>query len=211
MIECYLVENYVEFKKILYALGSPSEIANEINISNSAVSNWVNGIRKPSSENLKKLYLKYKGKKITVDKKDIIINKPEDIGLKVANIKVDTLGKRLKGLLQENNNMSQTEFAKKMGVERSHISNIIKDKKEPSYELIKKMSSYFDTSIDFLAKGDISTLNDLLASLKLSGRSIHKINRWLNPPRLFEFISNSVYDIDEVDTLNYLIENRLTI
>lgn len=47
------------------------------------------------------------------------------------------------------NNLTQTEFANKIGVKQSQVSEWLKGKAKPSYDILKKMAIAFDVSADY--------------------------------------------------------------
>ncbi len=47
------------------------------------------------------------------------------------------------------NNLTQTEFANKIGVKQSQVSEWLKGKAKPSYDILKKMATAFDVSADY--------------------------------------------------------------
>lgn len=54
----------------------------------------------------------------------------------------------LKDFLLENN-LTQTEFAKKIDVKPSQISEWLKGKAKPGYDMLKRMAISFDVSADY--------------------------------------------------------------
>ena len=49
-----------------------------------------------------------------------------------------------------NNNLTQTAFAKAVGVKQSQVSEWLKGKAKPGYDLLKKIAVAFDVSADYL-------------------------------------------------------------
>lgn len=47
------------------------------------------------------------------------------------------------------NNLTQTAFAKKIGVKPSQVSEWIKGKAKPGYDMLKRMALAFDVSADY--------------------------------------------------------------
>lgn len=47
------------------------------------------------------------------------------------------------------NNLTQTEFANKIGVKQSQVSEWLKGKAKPGYDILKKMATAFDVSADY--------------------------------------------------------------
>ncbi len=54
----------------------------------------------------------------------------------------------LKEFLDENN-LTQVAFAKKIGVKQSQVSEWLKGKAKPGYDILKSMSKAFDVSADY--------------------------------------------------------------
>lgn len=50
----------------------------------------------------------------------------------------------------ENNDLTQTEFAKIVGIKQSQVSEWLKGKAKPGYDLLKKIAISFDISADYL-------------------------------------------------------------
>lgn len=50
----------------------------------------------------------------------------------------------------ENNDLTQTEFAKIVGIKQSQVSEWLKGKAKPGYDLLKKIALAFDISADYL-------------------------------------------------------------
>lgn len=55
----------------------------------------------------------------------------------------------LKDFLLENN-LSQTDFAKKIGIKQSQVSEWLKGKCKPGYDILKNISLSFNVSADYL-------------------------------------------------------------
>ena len=47
------------------------------------------------------------------------------------------------------NNLTQTEFANKIGVKQSQVSEWLKGKAKPGYDILRRMSTAFDVSADY--------------------------------------------------------------
>lgn len=69
------------------------------------------------------------------------------------------LGERITQLRKQQN-LSQDELAKKVGVSRTIIGNYERDTNTPSIEVLLKIAKAFNVSIDFLVgEGKLSTLD----------------------------------------------------
>lgn len=68
---------------------------------------------------------------------------------------MDTLGDRLRGLRAEHE-ITQAELAENIFVSESYIALIESDKRNPSTEIISKLSDYFEVSTDYLLNGSYS-------------------------------------------------------
>lgn len=64
-------------------------------------------------------------------------------------MEVDTIGKRLKQLREENN-LSQLMLSKQIDISQSSIARYELDKTEPKASDIVKFAKYFDVSTDYL-------------------------------------------------------------
>lgn len=57
-------------------------------------------------------------------------------------------GEILKDFLSEKN-LTQTDFANTIGVKQSQVSEWLKGKAKPSYDILKRMALAFDISADY--------------------------------------------------------------
>ena len=64
-----------------------------------------------------------------------------------------TFGEKLSELLEERG-MTQKEFAKTLNIAPTTLNGYIRDKRQPDFELIKRMSSALHVSVDLLLGGD---------------------------------------------------------
>lgn len=95
---------------------------------------------------------------------------------------MENFNKRLLYIL-ESNDLSASQFATKIGVQRSSVSHVLSGRNKPSLDFLIKISNYFkDISIDWLVKGTTNnnskhSNNDnfpLLDSVGSSSPLIHK-------------------------------------
>lgn len=63
------------------------------------------------------------------------------------------LGDRLKKL-RTNHNLSQQELSKKLNISRGTYAHYEINKRQPDYETLKKIASFFNESIDYLITGN---------------------------------------------------------
>lgn len=63
-----------------------------------------------------------------------------------------TFGEKLSELLEEQR-ISQKQFAKTLNIAPTTLNGYIKDKRQPDFETIKKISSALNVSVDFLLGG----------------------------------------------------------
>ena len=47
------------------------------------------------------------------------------------------------------NNLTQTEFANKIGIKQSQVSEWLKGKAKPGYDILRRMATAFDVSADY--------------------------------------------------------------
>jgi len=62
---------------------------------------------------------------------------------------LDSLGSRIK-YLREKNNISQIEFAKKIGVSNTVLSRYESGDRKPDYDTLNRIADYFEVSVDYL-------------------------------------------------------------
>ena len=64
-----------------------------------------------------------------------------------------TFGEKLSELLEERN-MTQKEFAKTLNIAPTTLNGYIKDKRQPDFELIRRIASALSVSVDLLLGGE---------------------------------------------------------
>lgn len=69
-----------------------------------------------------------------------------------------TFGEKLSELLEERR-ITQKEFAKTLNIAPTTLNGYIKDKRQPDFELIKRIASTLSVSVDFLLGGDSFNLS----------------------------------------------------
>ncbi len=63
-----------------------------------------------------------------------------------------TFGERIKSL-RISKKMKQEELAKKINISKSAIGMYERNEREPSFEILERLSQFFEVSIDFLLTG----------------------------------------------------------
>ena len=66
-----------------------------------------------------------------------------------------SLGSRIKGL-REKNNISQKDFAVKIGVSNVVLSRYESDERKPDYDTLQSIADFFEVSIDYLLGRNIA-------------------------------------------------------
>ncbi|MDE6579707.1 MAG: helix-turn-helix domain-containing protein [Ruminiclostridium sp.] len=64
-----------------------------------------------------------------------------------------TFGEKLSDLLEERG-MTQKEFARTLNIAPTTLNGYIKDKRQPDFELIKRMATVLSVSVDLLLGGN---------------------------------------------------------
>ncbi|OIU71027.1 helix-turn-helix domain-containing protein [Rossellomorea aquimaris] len=62
---------------------------------------------------------------------------------------MSSLGSNIRKL-REKENLSQKDFAKKIGISNVVLSRYEKDERKPDYDMLNKIADYFDVSVDYL-------------------------------------------------------------
>ena len=83
-------------------------------------------------------------------------------------------GERLKSL-RTNDNLTQEELGKKLGVTKMVVSNWELNKGTPNYETLKKIADIFSVSIDYLLEYDNNNYN--YKFIDSSGHNNYVVNR----------------------------------
>lgn len=98
-----------------------------------------------------------------------------------------TLGERLRAL-RGDNGITQAELAEKIFVSESYIALIELNRRNPSTEILGKLSDYFGVSTDYLLNGELSEEDVLHVKewrVLVSGRSDREITSALRLVRSF--------------------------
>ncbi|UXH44432.1 helix-turn-helix domain-containing protein [Rossellomorea vietnamensis] len=99
---------------------------------------------------------------------------------------MSSLGSNIKQL-RERENISQKDFAQKLGVSNVVLSRYEKDERKPDYDMLKKIADYFEVSIDFLlgreektmAKEDtLEEVNKLVKEYGIEQFGFFDIEKW---------------------------------
>ena len=90
---------------------------------------------------------------------------------------LESLGYRIK-YLRERNNISQIEFAKKIGVSNTVLSRYESGDRKPDYDTLQMIADFFDVSTDYLL-GRTDT-----ASLTSQEKNEQEFQAFINDPEL---------------------------
>ena len=113
----------------------------------------------------------------------------------------------------ENKSLSASQFAEKIGVQRSSVSHVLSGRNKPSLDFIVKMSAAFtDISLNWLINGKKSEKTILSKNIPFSNLSNEKniINIQLQTPRTGTYnLSCGPEGIFILDDSNNLIQSEL--
>ena len=107
---------------------------------------------------------------------------------------------RLKKILKDNN-LTASQFAKKINVQRSSVSHILGMRNKPSLDFIVKISNNFeDISLDWLINGDLKkNIKEVNNSNKLNESSPNLIKNNNSKEKKIEkiiyFYSDNTFDV----------------
>jgi len=109
----------------------------------------------------------YKAEQDKFDLSDSVIKTLASLfGVSVDDIKGESykyneelFPEKLKVLLYKND-LSRTELAEEIGVNRATISNYVNDNHNPSQENLKKILNYFDLSIEYFQGGEVEEIEN---------------------------------------------------
>lgn len=154
------------------------KLAHDINVKQNTISNYENGSSEPDLETIKKL-AKYFN--VTIDY--LLNTTNSDIMFRLRDLRVK------KGISQKN-------LAESLNISRESISKYENGEQEPSYATLKRISKYFDVSIDFLLGSNDEDLiviskQDLLR-LKNAADTINDITEKLNNQTKYSNNSNNI-------------------
>ena len=97
-----------------------------------------------------------------------------------------TFGERLKALRNEKK-LKQEDLATKLNISKSAIGMYERNEREPSFEIVKKISNFFEVTIDYLLTGkeskEVHTDNENLFFFDMDGlteEEIEDIKRHIN-------------------------------
>lgn len=97
---------------------------------------------------------------------------------------MSSFGARLKKL-RENENLSQTELAKRLNLSQSVIAYYESNKKQPSQDTLSKMADYFNVTVDYLLgrnnKPDsVGEIQGFIKELGIDEVGFFDIDQWRN-------------------------------
>ena len=123
------------------------QIADEIGVNRGSYTNWENGKREPSFENLSMLACIFD---VSID---FLLSEYLEVSkeryLKFKKEKKKVFSERLKELRLKKG-LTQTELGEKVGVKQSTFTNWENGKREPSYENLVKLADLLEVSLDSL-------------------------------------------------------------
>jgi HTH-type transcriptional regulator, competence development regulator len=99
-----------------------------------------------------------------------------------------SLGSNIKKL-RESENISQKDFAQKIGISNVVLSRYEKDERKPDYDMLKKIADYFEVSIDFLLgreenrktnEDTLEEVNKLVKEYGIEQFGFFDIDKWKN-------------------------------
>lgn len=63
-------------------------------------------------------------------------------------------------MLLQSRELSQWKFAEELNISASAVGNYTRGLRQPDYETLKKIASYFDVTTDFLLDANLKDVND---------------------------------------------------
>ena len=151
--------NKIEFGKFIYNRRkklnlSQQALANELCLSNQAISNWERGISYPEIS-----YLQDLSKTLKINIEDLCLLKDSDAYEEIdLTFDIDKLSNTL-AVLRKLNNMSQAELASKLNIQYQTISSWERGVSLPSIDQIVELSNIYSVSISELYYGNIKPVN----------------------------------------------------
>lgn len=183
------IQNYEKFRNTLFSFGNVKEVAKNLGVHHSMVSNWLKGTHKPNSENIEKI--------LNVYNLDC-----EDIG--AIELKIDIInkhiGERILELLKEKNMTQQqlaNELKSKSGkpLSKGTVSSWINGRFMPSDYYMQQLSKFFNVSISFLRKDtDIRNPDNEAICEKMSITE----NAFKGLENLKQFLANPIDEFGEM-------------
>lgn len=78
--------------------------------------------------------------------------------------------------LRDKSGLTQEELATKIGISRAALSHYEKNRREPDYDILSKMASFFQVSTDYLLGNEKDVTDDLIGYLnaELTNEEIKK-------------------------------------
>jgi transcriptional regulator with XRE-family HTH domain len=121
------------------------DAAHKVGISNVTLSQYEKGIRNPDPHLLAKLADLYDVSA------DWLLGRTDDPNSNIVKGEktYETLAQRLTDL-RKKLNLTQEDMAHKLGINRDIYANYESGRREPSYEVLKKIAEYFNVSTDYL-------------------------------------------------------------
>jgi HTH-type transcriptional regulator, competence development regulator len=125
---------------------------------------------------------------------------------------MSSLGSNIKKL-RERENISQKDFAQKIGISNVVLSRYEKDERKPDYDMLKRIADYFEVSIDFLLgreeKGNqkedtLEEVNKLVKEYGIEQFGFFDIDKWkdLSPEDIEEIKKHFEYVVFQAKQRN---------
>ena len=187
-----------------------TELAKKLNVTPNAINHWLNGRRKPTSENIEKIL-----KEFNLTLKDIGATIREEELQKEQEPKEENKQKRifsdrLDELLKKNN-VNQKDLAKAINISESLISKYRSGERNPSIDTLEKIANYFNVSLDYLT-ASTQTSDDFLVQTGLTLKAFNVLTNIVNFEHGrtvgFLFENKELAPMNSVKVVNYIIEDK---
>lgn len=116
---------------------------------------------------------------------------------------MDTLGKRIKALRIENH-MTQEELAKRLGVTRAALSSWEIGRREPDTEILHKLSTIFNVSVDYLIGKTNIRNSDAIEEAIRDDPELERIWNMLNNREEVRLMFKKIADLKPADVKRIL-------
>ena len=117
----------------------------------------------------------------------------------------ETVLNRIKKIIDDSN-LTNSEFAEKIGVPKSSISHLLSERNKPSLDLITKISENFEEiTLDYLIFGVSEVKKDKIS--KLLDEAYDELNKSKHREDYEELI-HDLEDLVDTNILNHIMENK---